>query len=173
MGLVMGLVMGLGSRPVRRAVQRDAEHRASGGTRRVGFRVPPVTIPRHVGSRFPFPRQEGTRSRCRGIADFSRPPEGTGNATRRAALRGRRRRCPTLVMTGITAGRAPCRATTQDRPTYRGIVKGGTGSTEGRDKLSTGGVATRLWCDAPRRGPLLPGEQFLSGETGQYLGPLV
>ncbi len=49
----------------------------------------------------------------------------------------------------------------------------GTGSTEGRDKLSTGGVATRLWCDAPRRGPLLPGEQFLSGETGQYLGPLV
>ncbi len=40
--------------------------------------------------------------------------------------------------------------------------------TEGRDKFITGGVAIRLWCAAPRREPLLPGDEFLSGETGQY-----
>ena len=46
-------------------------------------------------------------------------------------------------------------------------------ATGGRDKFTTGGVAARLWCKAPRREPLLPGGEFLSGETGQYQGPLV
>jgi hypothetical protein len=41
-------------------------------------------------------------------------------------------------------------------------------ATGGRDKFTTGGVAIRLWCSAPRREPLLPGGEFLSGETGQY-----
>jgi hypothetical protein len=41
-------------------------------------------------------------------------------------------------------------------------------ATEGRDKFTTGGVAIRLWCAAPRREPLLSGGEFLSGETGQY-----
>ena len=50
--------------------------------------------------------------------------------------------------------------------------------TEGRDKFPTGGVPIRLWCVAPPnqilgREPLLPGGEFLSGETGQYQGPLV
>jgi hypothetical protein len=45
--------------------------------------------------------------------------------------------------------------------------------TEGRDKFTTGGVPIRLWCAAPRREPLLPGGEFLAGETGQYQGPLV
>ncbi len=38
--------------------------------------------------------------------------------------------------------------------------------------------AIRLWCAAPPnqymgREPLLPGGEFLFGETGQYRGPLV
>ena len=46
-------------------------------------------------------------------------------------------------------------------------------ATGGRDKFATGGVAARLWCEAPPnrfmgREPLLPGGEFLSGETGQY-----
>jgi hypothetical protein len=46
-------------------------------------------------------------------------------------------------------------------------------ATEGRDKFTTGGVAIRLWCAAPPnqnmgREPLLPGGEFLSGETGHY-----
>jgi hypothetical protein len=41
-------------------------------------------------------------------------------------------------------------------------------ATVGRDKFTTGGVSIRLWCAAPRREPLLPCGQFLSGETGQY-----
>ena len=47
-----------------------------------------------------------------------------GNATRRAALRGRRRRLPGACdASSITARRAPCRTTAQGRPTYRGIVQ--------------------------------------------------
>jgi hypothetical protein len=46
-------------------------------------------------------------------------------------------------------------------------------ATEGRDKFTTGDVAIRLWCAAPRREPFLPGGEFLAGETGQYQGPLV
>ena len=41
-------------------------------------------------------------------------------------------------------------------------------ATFGRDKFSTGCVAIRLWCSAPRREPLLPGGEFLPGEIGRY-----
>ncbi len=48
----------------------------------------------------------------------------------------------------------------------------------GREKFTTEGVAIRLWCAAPPnqvlgREPLLPGGEFLSGETGQYQRRLV
>ncbi len=66
------------------------------------FQEPPVlpcTNSRTIRSRFPFPRQEGTRRRCGPIGKRSRRPEGAGNATRRAALRGPR-----------TSSRAACDA---------------------------------------------------------------
>ena len=92
--------------------------------------VLPCTIPRHVGSRFPFPRHWRGRGWGRAIEAMpwhrrafptprgggKRDPQG-GLARPPAALPG------ACDASSITARRAPCRTTTQGRPTYRGIVQ--------------------------------------------------
>ena len=63
----------------------------SATTNRFWQLAPPIMIAWHVGSHFPFPRQEGARERCptkhqSGIGERSRRPEGAGNATLWAAF---------------------------------------------------------------------------------------
>ncbi len=82
----------------------------------------------------------------------------------------------------MAVGERPVRSAEQRDTVLSGKRRDAAGRsptvTAGRDKFSTEGVAIRLWCDAPPnqymgREPLLPGGEFLSGETGQYQGPLV
>ena len=63
----------------------------------------------------PVSSEGGEAKAMRRIGEPCRRSEETGEATRRAALRGRRQRCAALVMRCITAHHAPCRTTSHRR----------------------------------------------------------
>ena len=99
--------------------------------------VPPIIIPWHVGSLFPFPRQEVARRRWGPIGERRRRPEGAGKATLSGGARWHsvapdRRRAP-LVMPRHHGAPRSSPAPSERRPTYHGIMIGGTRSVRRSD----------------------------------------